>query len=223
MRHLEYDGSVSEDGYMDLPDTMKTRRATLGMSQAELSAASGLSLRQIARYEAGEQQPSLAGAVALAEALDMSLMQLAGQEPGTVDLAGDWWAAWETFKDGERRVAAHSLQMVQRGERIYVDADRDREPHVEDGRYRWRGELRLWDSESLIGWYRSTEPGVRSKGSMYFALNPHGHHAWGKWVGLSHDGLVVSGWSALGRTSDAAAQIVNKLVETGGASRGSLV
>ena len=208
---------------MDLPDILKTRRAALGMSQVELASASGLSLRQIARYEAGEQQPSLSGAVALAETLDISLMQLAGQEPGAVDLAGDWWAAWETFKDGERRVATHSLVLVQRGDRIYADADRGREPDVGDGGYRWRGELKLWDSRSLIGWYRSTEPGVRSKGSMYFALNPHGHDAWGKWVGLSQDGLVVSGWSALARTSDTATQVVHRLVETGRASRGSLV
>jgi Glyoxalase-like domain len=57
---------------------------------------------------------------------------------------------------------------------------------VADGSYRWRGELRLWDNEALIGWYRSTDAAVRSKGSLYLALHPHGTHAWGRWVGSRH-------------------------------------
>jgi hypothetical protein len=36
---------------------------------------------------------------------------------------------------------------------------------VAEGSYRWRGELRLRDNEALIGWYRSTDAAVRSKGS----------------------------------------------------------
>jgi hypothetical protein len=49
---------------------------------------------------------------------------------------------------------------------------------VAEGSYRWRGELRLWDNEALIGWYRSTDAAVRSKGTLYLALHQHGTYAW---------------------------------------------
>lgn len=41
-----------------------------------------------------------------------------------------------------------------------------------------------------------SEPAVRSKGSLYLALHPHGTHAWGRWVGMSYDGAVITGWGA---------------------------
>ena len=166
---------------MDLSDVIRARRARLKLSQADLAKAAGLNVRQIARYEAGEQQPVLSVAVALADALDVSLNQLAGQEDDDVQLAGEWWSAWETSKDGVPRVAVHTVDVAQRGERLLLDARRPR--IIEEGGYRWSGELRLWDNEALIGWYRSTEPAVRSKGSLYFSLNPHGTQAWGCWAG----------------------------------------
>jgi uncharacterized protein involved in tolerance to divalent cations/transcriptional regulator with XRE-family HTH domain len=181
---------------MEMADVVRSRRTALGLSQAELAAATGLNVRQIARYEAGEQQPVLGVAVALADALDISLNQLAGRDWDGLDLAGQWWASWQTSKDGVPRVDTHSLQVAQRGERLILDADRARA--VEDGSYRWRGELRLWDNEALVGWYRSTDSAVRSKGSMYFALHTHGTSAWGRWVGLSHDGLVTRRLAACG-------------------------
>jgi hypothetical protein len=80
------------------------------------------------------------------------------------------------------------------------------------GSYRWRGELRLWDNEALIGWYRSTDAAVRSKGTLYLALHQHGEYAWGRWVGMSYDGAVVSGWGAIARTEDQANQAVLDLI-----------
>ncbi|MGL4339211.1 MAG: helix-turn-helix domain-containing protein [Rhodoglobus sp.] len=205
---------------MDMADVMRLQRSVLGLSQADLAKASGLSLRQIARYEAGEQQPVLKVAVALADALDISIAQLAGQESDGLDLSGQWWASWETSKDGVPRIDTHTLHIAQRGQRLTLDADNART--VEEGSYAWRGELRLWDSESLIGWYHSTEGAVRSKGSMYFALHPHGEHAWGRWVGLSYDGMVATGWGGLSREKGMSANIVRRLIDTKGRSNGSV-
>jgi periplasmic divalent cation tolerance protein len=78
---------------------------------------------------------------------------------------------------------------------LQLDAERARP--VQEDSYRWRGELRLWDNEALMGWYRSTDGAVRSKGTMYLALHPHGTHAWGRWVGMNYDGLVITGWGAM--------------------------
>lgn len=192
-----------------ISDVIRNRRVELGMSQAQLAAAAGVDTRQIRRYEAGEQQPLFSVAVAIADALGISIAQLAGKIDHDLDLSGEWWAAWQTWKDQAPRVDTHRLLIHQRGELLQLDAERA--VPVEEGSYRWRGELRLWDNEALIGWYHSTDAAVRSKGTMYLALHPHGTHAWGRWVGMSYDGPVVTGWGAIARTQEHAHQIVHDL------------
>ncbi len=196
---------------MDFSEVLRSRRVALGLSQAQLAQRAGVSPRQLARYEAGEQQPVLSAAVTLAEALGISLTQLAGQVSFELDLSGPWWAAWQTWKDGVPRIDTHPLEIHQSGEVLQLDADRA--VPVEEGSYRWQGELRLWDNEALIGWYHSTDAAVRSKGTLYLSLNPHGDCAWGRWVGMSYDGLVISGWGSLARTQEQADQIVQDLIE----------
>lgn len=203
--------SGSHYDYMDFADVIRSRRTALGLSQAQLAQQAKVSLRQLARYEAGEQQPVLSAAVTLADALGISLTQLAGQVSYELDLSGDWWAGWQTWKDGAERIDTHTLEISQRGEVLQLNAERA--TPVADGSYRWQGELRLWDNEALVGWYRSTDQAVRSKGTLYLALHPHGDHAWGRWVGMSYDGEVVSGWGALGRSQQLAEKAVEDLIE----------
>ncbi len=198
---------------MDFSGVIRARRAALGLSQAQLAQQAKVSLRQLARYEAGEQQPVLSAAITLADALGISLTQLAGQISYGLDLSGDWWAGWQTWMDGEPRVDTHTLEISQRGETLQLNAARAT-PTVEDGSYTWHGELRLWDNEALIGWYRSTDSAVRSKGSLYLALHPHGTYARGRWVGMSYDGEVISGWGSLARTKDQAAHVIDELLTT---------
>ena len=121
--------------------------------------------------EAGEQQPVLSVAVAIAEALEISVGELAGLPTHGVNLTGDWWAAWQSVKDGHELIAVQPVRMKQQGELIQIEAlQRGRE--IADGGYLWRGELRLWDNEILTGWYASIEPTVRSKVTLYFAIHP---------------------------------------------------
>jgi hypothetical protein len=49
-----------------------------------------------------------------------------------------------------------------------------------------------------MGWYAASGGSVRSKGTMYFVMHPHGIHATGRWVGLSYDGNIVTGWEQHG-------------------------
>jgi hypothetical protein len=84
----------------------------------------------------------------------------------------------------------------------------------EDGGYLWRGELRLWDNELLMGWYAASDGAVRSKGTMYFALHPHGGQAQGRWVGMSYDGKVITGWATMGRNGDEPARLIEELKQT---------
>jgi hypothetical protein len=72
-----------------------------------------------------------------------------------------------------------------------------------------------------MGWYAASDGAVRPKGTMYFALHPHGGQAWGRWVGMSDDGLVITGWSALACTEDQAHKLVQDLIDSDGAAGGA--
>src|SRR4029453_4538336 len=122
---------------MDISEVIRARRTALGLSQAELAKAAGVSLRQLARYEAGEQQPVLSAAVALADALGISISQLVGEVSYDLDLSGQWWAAWQTWKDGAPRIDTHPLEVHQRGELLQLDAARA--VPVAERSYRRRG------------------------------------------------------------------------------------
>jgi|SRR6266540_2120778 len=62
---------------MEMSEVIRRRRTELGMSQADLGAAAGVDPRQIRRYEAGQSQPVLSVAVAIADALGISINELA--------------------------------------------------------------------------------------------------------------------------------------------------
>ena len=189
---------------------IRSRRAELGLSQADLADAAGVDKRQIRRYEAGEQQPLLSVAVAIADALQISVGELAGIPSHRINLSGTWWASWQTFMEGEEVITAQEVRFRQQGELIQVDT-LTRGIEVEEGGYHWRGELRLWDNEILMGWYAADDGSVRSKGTMYFVLHPHGVSMSGRWVGLSYDGAIVSGWGGMAHSEEDARGIIGKL------------
>jgi len=199
-------------GSMEMSEVIRRRRAELGMSQADLAAAAGVATRQIRRYEAGQQQPVLSVAVAIANALGISVSELAGMPSHRVSLSGDWWACWQSYRSGVEDIRAQPVRLQQHGELIQIEATARGRP-VEDGGYLWRGELRLWDNEILMGWYTASDGSVRSKGTMYFVMHPHGISMSGRWVGLSYDGQIVTGWGSLAKTEDEAREVIGQLKE----------
>lgn len=201
-----------QNGRVDMAEVMRERRAALGLSQAELAGVVGLDRRQIRRYEAGEAQPTLPVAKAIAQALGISIDELAGQTEQRLKITGEWWAGWQTWKDGKEVHTSQPIQIRQRGPELDIVA-LDRGISPEDGGYLWRGQLRLWDNEILMGWYAADDQAVRSKGTLYLVVHPHGHQLHGRWTGLSYDGPVISGWSAITRTEEAAQQLLAHLSE----------
>ncbi|TQM80011.1 helix-turn-helix protein [Saccharothrix saharensis] len=193
-----------------MAEVMRQRRGELGLSQAELAERAGVGVRQIRRYEAGEQEPSLSVGVAIAKALRITVTELTGERPQGVNLTGEWWMSWQTFKDGQEVITAQEVRFTQEGELINVQT-LTRGIEVDDGGYHWHGELRLWDNEILMGWYAANDGSVRSKGTMYFVLHPHGISMEGRWVGLSYDGKVVTGWGSLGRDEEQARTLIDQL------------
>src|SRR4051812_5485056 len=180
-----------------LGEFIRRRRSELGVSQPQLAAAAGVHPRQIRRYESGEQQPVLAVAVRMASALGVTLDELAGV--GLPDLTGGWWAAWQLGGDA---VATLPVELTQRGSLIRLETA-ERRGHV------WRGELRLWDGELLIGWDDPAEGAVRWTGAMLFALRDG--RADGRWIGRSGTGAIASGRAALAHARDDARASVDRL------------
>jgi hypothetical protein len=78
--------------------------------------------------------------------------------------------------------------------------------------------MRVWDNEVLMGWYVADEGAVRSKGVLYFVLHQHGIHMTGRWVGLSYDGPIITGWGTIARTEDEVIALMDKLHSTEKAS-----
>lgn len=194
----------------DLPKSIRERLAELNMSVTELARVSGIQYRQLHRYLSGAREPSLSEAKRMADALQTTLDRLAGDESSVIDLNGSWWACWQSWQHGNERATPHEMTVTQRGAHLVMTATTRGTP-VEEGGYLWRGEARLHDNESIIGSYTADEGATRSKGSLYFTLHPHGREARGRWVGLSHDGPIVSGWAAIATTEESVAAIMDVL------------
>jgi transcriptional regulator with XRE-family HTH domain len=195
---------------VDMAEVLRQRRAALALSQADLAAAVGVDKRQIRRYEAGEAQPTLPVAKAMAKKLGISIDELAGGPEQRLTLAGQWWAGWQAWQDGIETHRCQPVEIKQRGNDLDIAALR-RGAEPDKGGYLWRGQLRLWDNEILIGWYAADDESVRSKGALYLVIHPHGQQFHGRWTGLSFDGPIQSGWSAFARTEDAAGRLLDDL------------
>lgn len=68
-----------------------------------------------------------------------------------------------------------------------------------------------------MGWYAANDGAVRSKGAVYFAVHPHGVNMTGRWVGLSYDGMFVTGWGAIARDEQEVRDLIAQLKDTQGA------
>ena len=202
----------ASDEQPNFGDVLRRLRQEAGLSQAGLAAAAGIHLRQIHRYESGEQQPALDVAHRLAGALGVTLDELAGGSSDRVTLDGTWWAAWQTFSEGEQVIATQPVGLSQHGSTIQIEA-LERSSENEQGGYLWRGELRLWDDQVLMGYYAAADGNVRSKGTMYLVLHAQGDYAHGRWVGLSYDGPVVSGHATLAHTQEHAQSVMTRLLD----------
>jgi len=167
-------------------DVIRRRCAELGLTQTELADRVGVHVRQIRRYERGEQQPVLSVAAKLASTLGVSLDELAGAPDGPLD--GAWWSARQVEVDGRSLIATVPVTLRRRADELVVE-----------GRG-WSGTLRVWDAErTLTGWYG----GTGAPGTMFFALGEDGTSATGRWVTRSGTGRA-----ALARTREEAAALI---------------
>ena len=201
--------------HMELHEIIRQRRTDLEMSQSDLAAKVGVDKRQIRRYESGDAQPTLPIAKAIARALDISIDELAGENTHRINLTGHWWASWQTSRSGVEKIATQEVEIKQEGSTLHI-ATITRGLSVEEGGYHWNGELRLWDNEVLMGWYASNDGSIRSKGTMYFVVHPHGLTMSGRWVGLGYDDQIMTGFASMAHSREESEQTMTQLVASGG-------
>jgi transcriptional regulator with XRE-family HTH domain len=65
---------------------IRQRRESLGLSKAQVARAANINEKSYGRYESAEREPPLSAARAIAEALDLSLAELAGQIPSGLEI-----------------------------------------------------------------------------------------------------------------------------------------
>lgn len=71
-------------------------------------------------------------------------------------------------------------------------------------------------SEAFMGWYVAADGSVRSKGTLYFELHPHGQMMRGMWAGQSYVGPVVHGWCAVARERATSEALIRDMARTQG-------
>lgn len=187
-------------------EVIKQRRTQLGVEQRQLAAQVGVTVRQIGRWENGEQEPTASSCQALARALNLTLAQLFGQVPIGLDLSGKWFAAWQTSRQGAPVIDRHTLTAEHAGDFITLNADGD---------YLWSGDLRTIDG-SLFGTYRATEHDRQFRGALYFTLSADLDAAIGRWSGLWADGIVGGGWGVLARDTNRAGRLLDSVIAVEG-------
>jgi transcriptional regulator with XRE-family HTH domain len=202
---------------METHQIIRHYRDLRGLTIKQLAKEVGVSDRQIARYEDPEDgaQPSLPIASKLAATLDISLATLAGHGAPTVNLSGEWWTAWQTWMNDEERVEVEFLRIHQEGNFLLVTGSPD-PAHEATGSFSWTGELRLIRDRCLSGWYVATTDGVASNGAIHLTLDPQGHVAVGRWMGLSHDGINECGWGSMARDRETAEAALEALLPMSG-------
>lgn len=179
---------------------LATRRQQLKISASQVASAAGISLEQYQRYEAGAEALPLAAATDLAETLDMSLPQMAGTAPGSVEFNGRWWAAWQGGPNDPTAIDPHTVEVMRAGHRLLLDQG-------------WRGELELFGNELLLGWYRPPSRAIRTRQGVFLWIPTGVEYAYGKWTGVSVNNTIASGWCVLSRNEKTTRELIENLVE----------
>lgn len=182
-------------------EVIRRRRQELGLSQADLAGRVGTDARAIRRYEAGDIQPSLAMAKALADALEITLDVLAGGLP-LEGMAGTWWIAW--LPKGQ------TVPVQTRIEVNLVGADYEALPaETESGTGlapTWRMTLRRAKDIGLMGWFSE----VRSVGVA--VLEPMSPGWAGRWISVPTADTPAAGHVALSRVPEDLPHLLNEVL-----------
>lgn len=185
---------------MQTSEVIARRRTELGLTQAQLGQRVGTDPRNIRRYESGESVPTLGVAQSIAQALGITLDELAG---GTPTFAGLWWSTWEGLATD---TLTGPINFVHHGRTVDVNPIAPGDSAQSDESLQWRSSL-LADGDDLLGWFDLHSPDVSARGTLQ--LRRRGELITGTWVKISLRSGMSTGSIGLGRTREAAAEAVS--------------
>lgn len=180
-------------------EVIRGRRHELGLTQIRAAKAAGLPLDLYQRYESGKSELPLATAAVLADVLDISLPVLAGTERRSIDFNGRWWATWQSGPRHRSEADFHSVDALRVGNRVLLDKG-------------WRGELEVFGTEVVIGWYRPPGEGIRTRQGIFLWIPAGGDYLYGRWTGVADNNTVTSGWCVLARDEAKSRDVLETLV-----------
>lgn len=188
-----------------MAEVIRQRRQELGLSQTELALRAGTDARAIRRYEAGEIQPSLTAAKAIANALKISLDVLVGAAP-TSELLGGWIMTWRPAHFGIiPGQVTEPVEIRHRGLDLeLVPQTRGNQQVFPEG---WRVELRVAGEAGYLGTYATA--------GLYGALTLESRDdvLIGAWISLPSKRQGGVGYLALGREVESAIAAMKQFVE----------
>lgn len=191
-----------QNGGVDLSEVIKARRTALGWSQADLAREAGIDVRQIRRYEAGDSQPTLTAAKALADALDVSIDTLAGGI-SSEGITGLWWMAWRAASSPETLLVRIEIAHSGTGYLMAVAEDPASSPHFPGT---WRATLTRSRDGSYMGYSLSMAL------AAIFLLEPRDAGWFGQWIRMPI-GPKNIGHLALARDVQATETLMTDAVE----------
>ncbi|MEL7207608.1 MAG: helix-turn-helix transcriptional regulator, partial [Actinomycetota bacterium] len=170
------------------------------------AALSGVTVRQIARYEAAEQQPALNVAVAIAAALDISVAELAGEFESQPDLSGLWTLAWEHRSSAsDTQVVTDEVSVTQYGTVVRLATN-----VTSPDRFAWRGEFRLCADRVLVGWHQADDAPSARFGTLLLTIDNEAGVGDGRWVSVDAEGRPASGRAGIVRGRASPADVVGR-------------
>ena len=135
------------------PNRIRAHREAAGLTQGELAEQAGIGRVTLNRVEQGTQTPSLSAAIALAEALDVTLDDLFGWDD---ERETPKQAYWRGRREAERGIEPDTPpsvpQSVVDSYRLAVDALARLDAVEPDNTFRGRGALR-WVCDTLAAAY----------------------------------------------------------------------
>ena len=94
---------------MEFKDSLSRILNNRGMSQADLCRISGVATSAMSRYLSGDSDPSLSKAIAMADALQISLDELAGREAPKRAIERELLTHFRNLSDEGQEVAVNTV------------------------------------------------------------------------------------------------------------------
>lgn len=130
-----------------------------------------------------------------------------------IDLSGTWHVAWQSSVEGKENINTELLRIEQKAGYVRIE-NVEKSSENKLGGYLWRGEMKLYDNEHLIGEYLPLDHNVVFKGVMYFLMNRVGNFMIGKWVGCNYDYEFTWGFGVIAKDKDFALQKLQELLRS---------